>query len=263
MFNTATNAVFMTHRGFTDIFNIFGVLTYYYALQKWNTIYYITRDDAQDIVDYYVRDKPKIKPLYFPMSILTEIQHTYSKEQYHAFLRKILSVESFELLNVGLWDKFHTKPEMKDKWETCDLRARGHNFVRFFYVNYGLEYSLRVQKFEFTRDIPREEEVYNRFCATFGKSYSITHALSNQEIRTHENVALINIAEYSTTIFDCLTILENAVELHLLDSVWAAFVYLCAAKYGLFQKKRIVIYAKRGYRMMFQDPVKIPTIEIV
>lgn len=260
---TTTNAIFMTHRGYTDIFNIFGVLTYYYKLQKWDIIHYITRDDAKDMVDYYVRDKPGIQPLYLPMSKLTEIQNTYSKERYESFLRNVLSVDSFELLNVGLWDKFHTNAEMKDKWETVDFRVRDHNFVRFFYVNYGLDYKLRIHNFEFTRDIPREQEVYKRFCSTHGDKYSITHAIPNKEIQTKLDLPVINIAEYSTTFFDCLTILENAFELHLLDSVWAAFVYLCAAKYGLFKEKRIVIYAKRGYRMMFQDPVKLQNIEIV
>ena len=54
-----------------------------------------------------------------------------------------------------------------------------------------------------------------------------------------------------------IKVLENAIEIHLLDSVWGAFIYQLDAKYKLFQSKKIVLYAKRGYHKMFLSPVKL------
>ena len=57
--------------------------------------------------------------------------------------------------------------------------------------------------------------------------------------------------------FDMIKVLENSIEIHLLDSVWGAFVYLLDAKYRLFKNKKIFLYAKRGYKSMFEEPVKL------
>jgi predicted RNase H-like HicB family nuclease len=51
--------------------------------------------------------------------------------------------------------------------------------------------------------------------------------------------------------------LENALEIHLLDSVWGAFIYQLDAKYNLFQNKKIFLYAKRGHIRMFKEPIKL------
>ena len=54
-----------------------------------------------------------------------------------------------------------------------------------------------------------------------------------------------------------IKVLENAIEIHLLDSVWGALIYQLDAKYKLFQSKKIILYAKRGYNAMFLSPVKL------
>jgi len=54
-----------------------------------------------------------------------------------------------------------------------------------------------------------------------------------------------------------ITVLENALEIHLLDSVWGAFIYQLDAKYKLFKNKKIILYADRGYKPMFTRPIQL------
>lgn len=61
----------------------------------------------------------------------------------------------------------------------------------------------------------------------------------------------------SNMFFDMIKVLENAIEIHLLDSVWGAVVYHLDAKYKLFENKKIILYSKRGYSSMFNEPVKL------
>jgi hypothetical protein len=69
--------------------------------------------------------------------------------------------------------------------------------------------------------------------------------------------------EYLIYFFDYIKVLENAIEIYLLDSIWGAFIYQLDAKYKLFQNKKIFLYAKRGYRKMFEEPVRLENWTII
>ena len=73
----------------------------------------------------------------------------------------------------------------------------------------------------------------------------------------YQNYPIINLNGISNIFFDIIKILENAIEIHLLDSVWGAFIYQLDAKYKLFHNKKIFLYAKRDYRKMFEEPIKL------
>ena len=68
---------------------------------------------------------------------------------------------------------------------------------------------------------------------------------------------IINLNKISNIFFDYIKVLENAIEIHLLDSVWGTFIYMLDSKYKLFQNKKIYLYANRGYIAMFIDPIKL------
>ena len=54
-----------------------------------------------------------------------------------------------------------------------------------------------------------------------------------------------------------IKILENAIEIHLIDSIWGAFIYLLDTRYKLFRDKKIYLYPKRRWGKMFQEPLKL------
>lgn len=250
------SALFISHQGFTDIINTLGLLNYFYCQNKWSDIHVLIRDDAKDCLDYFVKDKPNI---YIHSASLDQINtHLESEktEDVHEMLKNIMSLDEYDTLIIGCND-VHNLNEYKNRW------SYETNFVRQFYNCYNINYNARITHFSFTRDLNAEETQYKRFVDKYGDNYSITHLISANEARTTQNCPLIEINQYSSIFFDCIKILENAKELHLLDSIWAALVYCIQGRYNLFENKRIVIYTKRGHVYMFTDPVQIPNIEIV
>jgi hypothetical protein len=52
----------------------------------------------------------------------------------------------------------------------------------------------------------------------------------------------VNLNGITNNIFSFIKVLENAKELHLIDSIWASFCYLLDAKYNLLKGKTIYLY---------------------
>jgi len=71
---------------------------------------------------------------------------------------------------------------------------------------------------------------------------------------------LNNITEI---FFDMIKVLENSIEIHLIDSVWGALIYLLDAKHNLFKNKNIYLYAFRKHHKMFTEPVKLKNWKII
>jgi hypothetical protein len=104
-------------------------------------------------------------------------------------------------------------------------------------------YSTRIDDFTFTRNHELENIVYQNFINKYGKEYILYHEVVKDQaeiIKEYgEPKKTINLNRISDTFFDMISILENALEIHLLDSVWGAFVYQLNAKYKLFKHKKI------------------------
>ena len=107
-----------------------------------------------------------------------------------------------------------------------------------------MPYITRINDFIFQRDHELESRIYNDFIKEHGTNYILYHeVIENYD----KNIKAINLKSISNLFFDMIMVLEKAIEIHLLDSVWGAFVYQLDAKYRLFKDKKIVLYAKRGY----------------
>jgi hypothetical protein len=133
-------------------------------------------------------------------------------------------------------------------------------FVKGFYSSYDIPYITRVNNFTFNRDYELENKTYTNFISIHGNNYIVYHEIIENY---DKNKKIINLNGISNLFFDYIKVLENAYEIHLLDSVWAAFIYLLDAKYKLFQNKNIILYARRGYRKMFEDPIKLDNWTII
>jgi hypothetical protein len=166
----------------------------------------------------------------------------------------ILGLEDYDTLFIGIPDQ-HCTNDYKGKFGAYKC----NNFVKCFYEAYRIPFLIRVSMFDFTRDHDLEQNAYDAFVAKHGTQYSLKHAVYD----VASDCPIIELDNATPLFFDYIQILENAKELHLLDSVWAAVVYHLAAKYGLFKDKKIVIYCKRGYTWMFNDPVELPQFEFV
>ena len=228
------------HQGWTDIFNCLSLIDYYYNLD-FDKIYLLIRDDAKDFIDYYIENKKdKIIPLYV---------YKYNLDNY-SFGRDTDNIKSNKIL------LFHgiNDIERKDKYKNIFLKYE-YCFVERFYKCYDIDYINRIECFNFSRNYELEEKTYNNFIEKYGTKYILHHEIN--EIVKNDDISYVNLNGITNIFFDYIKILVNAIEIHLLDSVWGALIYLLDAKYKLFSNKKIYIYCKRNYTEMYTNPVKL------
>ena len=226
------------HQGWTDIINSFGLINYY--CNKYDKIYLIMRDDAKRLVDFYTNDLTNIEILYEPKDSLS-FDFVINKYNF-------LKLEQPDKLGIGIHDE-HRTDEYKGMF---DKTTKATCFVEAFYKCYNIPYNIRIDDFTFTRNYDLEQATYQNFVNKYGNDYILYHeVISNYD----ESKNIINLNGVSDTFFDMITVLEHAIEIHVLDSVWAAFIYQLDAKYGLFKHKKISVYLNRNYKTMFSKPI--------
>jgi hypothetical protein len=239
------NGILYFHQGWSDIINCLPLINYYCNL--YNKIYLIVREDSKEIINFYCKSINNIIILYIDKYILDNANiMNYIKNEYN------INIGELECL-------FHGYPDIyrdsiyKDifhlkfiPYEMC--------FVKCFYELYDISYITRVNLFEFERNYEIEEIRYKEFINKYGANYILHHEIFDID---ENNNSIINLNGISNTFFDMIKVLENAKEIHLLDSVWGVFIYLLDAKYNLFKNRniKIYLYPKRGYNIMFQEPI--------
>jgi hypothetical protein len=228
------------HQGWTDIINQLALVNLY--SKKYKEIKLIMREDAKPMVDFYVRDKKNVSVIYSPLDIFNE---------------SILFEPNSEIIFHGLVDKYRVDNFKNAFWNNNPTMF----FVKKFYITYGLDYMLRINDFDFERYHLLEEKTYQNFIKENGDKYILYHedvergVILNQEQKN--DVKYFDLNKKSDIFFDFIKIIENAKEIHLIDSVWAALIYHMDAKYGLFKHIPIHIYCLRGYLEMFTEPIKL------
>lgn len=230
------------HQGWTDIINSFGLINYY--CNKYDKIYLMMKENAKPLVDFYAKDLTNIKILYEPQHMLS---FNYIIDKYN-----FLKLEQPDKLGIGYFDEHRTdghEGTFKINYINNDMC-----FVEAFYISYNIPYNTRIDDFTFTRNYELEKITYQNFVNKYGEEYILYHEVIKEYDKSKP---IINLNGISDTFFDMITVLENALEIHLLDSVWGAFIYHLDAKYGLFKNKKISLYANRGYTRMFTQPVKL------
>ena len=241
------NGILYFHQGWTDIINCIAIINYYCKL--YDLIYLIMREDAKELVNFYVKNIKNIKIFYEEKININENGIPFVINKY-----KNLNLENNDFIGIGVHDILRNDKYKNNFAKTCDF------FVTKFYTCYDIPYINRINDFTFNRNIKLEENKYNEFINTYGKKYILYHEIIENY---DKNISIINLNCISNIFFDMIKVLENAIEIHLLDSVWGAFIYQLDAKYRLFQSKKIILYAKRGYKEMFLNPIKLDNWKII
>lgn len=243
------------HQGWTDIICQLSLIDYY--LNKYDELKVIMRSDSKPIVDFYVKNKNVI---------VNYIETDNGREINNSHLHDI-GIE-YDIL-------FHGQHDIHRK-DTYRNSCSGENpkgyffFIEAFYGCYDIDYTQRVESFIVERDMDQEEKKYQEFIKTNGDKYILYHDDENNHINgTHhistkikfdnriEGYKYINLNRSSRVLFDYIKILQNAKEIHLIDSIWGSFCYQMDAKYEIFKDKTIYLYPMRGHDRMFTFPKKI------
>ena len=245
-----TDGLLLFHQGWTDILNSLALITLY--APRYETLHIIARTEAAVFVNFYCRFLDNVHVICLPKTMINDIFAFYWAQQ-HDTLARIQSIlaldtDSTDLLFHGSSD-VHRRDDYKDAYHNAC--TGGMFFVDAFYTPYGLDPSLRISHFTVERDHNREQEFYTAFYKKHGEKYHLTHGIHT------DNPHAVELGNTTETFFDAIQVLEHAQSMTLIDSVWAALVYLLQAKYGLFSKTPITIVSRgHGYEGMFYQPVR-------
>ena len=239
------NGLIMFHQGWTDIVNCLSIINFY--SEKYQNITLAIRDDSKDLIDFYCKNIPNVNVKYYPKYKLDNSLNEVIDEN-----------PNNELLFIGLHDVYRND-EFKDKFRTSNSSSC---FVEKFYIDSGIEYINRINLFNINRDVELENNVFNKFIEVNGPDYILYHEDSSRDIKIDKtnfntNFKHIDLNGVSSVFFDYIKILENAKEIHLIDSVWASIIYHIDCKYKLFSHIPIHLHCLRDYQTMFIKPIKL------
>jgi hypothetical protein len=221
---------FYTHQGWTDIINCLPLINYY--SKNYDELVVVVREDSKPILDYYTKHLKNVIMYYVSKPILDT---------------SVLNLPyDYDILYHGYHDRFRN-----DKYINKFSQHNGF-FVKAFYETYDIPFFEKVNSFELVRDLDLEQNKYEEFIKEYGENYIIVHDDQNSpggetginlsDVLKEKN-NIVNVNSKTKNVFDYIKILENAKEIHLVDSIWAATCYLIDSKYSFFKDKEINLYA--------------------
>ena len=254
-----TRGILYFHQGWTDIVNCLPLVNYY--CKRYGYIYLLMRKDAKPLVDYYTESIKNLTIIYEKKDKINNQNHDYFNIKIYGSKGINEFKKYIKFLGIGDHDKFRS-----DQYKG-NFVNKPKFFVQSFYVNYDIPYMSRVNDFSYKRNQILEDMVYKEFIANHTDKYILYHEAIDKnrispnlrELVNTGEIKLVNLNKKTNIFLDYVKVLENAKELHLLDSVWGAIAYLLDAKYKLFQDKgkKVFLYAKRGHSPMFTSPVQL------
>lgn len=234
------NGILYFHQGWTDIINCLSLIDYY--LENYEKIYLFSREDSKNLIDFYLSNKNnRVIPIYINKSNLDNLNTI------HFFSKNIDNINNYNILYHGCHDRYR-----KDNYNNSFSKSVSF-FVESFYKLYNINYMTRVTHFNIQRNYDLENSKYAEFIKKYGEKYILQHEIND----IISKLPIINLNGTTDTFFDYIKIIENAQEIHLLDSVWGTLIYQLDAKYNLFKNIKIYIYCKRGYHDMFKNPIQL------
>ena len=263
------------HQGWSDIVNCLSLINYY--TRFYNQVVVLIRSDAKDLVDFYTRNLQGVSVVYIETDngrFYGSIRKTNCSNVEYSSDDGITIPLDFKLLFHAEHDSYR-EDEYKGYWRKTIKKPTKH-FVESFYTYYNVPYSTRINSFTLDRNHTIEDKVYSEFVHNNSTKYVLYHDDSTNhkngsyhistkiQLSKHiEGYKYVNLHRLSSTFFDFIKVLENAEELHLIDSVWASLCYQLDAKYGLLSSKAVKLYNMRGQKEMFLNPVTLSNWEII
>jgi hypothetical protein len=247
--------------GWTDVINFLPLLSYY-AKDQNLLVYYIISINFKNVVEYYTRTSKNIRLIIWDPSD-SKFSNIVHDNKLMINILKVLNLDfdPSEIKFTSWYDEERYDNYKNAFTKNMAIKNLYHDFVELSYTSYDIDPIERVNSFNLDRDLDLENIKYEEFIKEFGDRYILHHEIS--ECIVDSDIKYINLNGRTLTFFDYVKILENAIEIHLLDSVWGAVCYLLDAKYKIFKNKKIFLYAKRGYYKMFVNPLELDNWTII
>lgn len=224
------NGIVFFHQGWTDIVNCLPLVRYYYHI--YDSITLIMRDDAKEMVNYYLNDiLDKVKILYVEKKEL-DSTHTVS-----------LMLKKF---GVGCDILFHGQHDIfrNDIYTNSFMKSDvSKHFVSNFYESYSIPSNSRFTFNSFRRDHDLEDIVYKQFLGAIPTSnYVLSHFPKYWDGNFTIPKFDYNLDGATSNPFSFIKVLSNSKEIHLVDSVWASVIYNLDMSNFMFRNTMIYLY---------------------
>src|SRR3972149_4916392 len=225
--------ILIHHQGWGDLLTCHGLVRY--NCNKYTQIVLLIRDDAKELCNYMYKDIIENGNLimdYVPKSVLDNNIKNYINNKYDTNINLLIHGMAFDYLD--------PKKVIKNN--------RHMSFGHQFYENYGINSINRINCFEIIRDKNLEDNLYNKVINDIGKEYIVIHEDINRNIIINKqyinnNMPLYNLDGQSNKLFDMIKIIENAKEIHLIESTYSIMIYLLQQKYNLFSNIPIKMHS--------------------
>jgi hypothetical protein len=226
------------HRGWTDQIAMMPIINYYNTIYDQLTILNVPY--AKPLFDFYLRNKNNITTIYSSDFNSNGVRPS----KFYPF-----PISEYDYLFHGKHDK-HRNDEYKDVYMSVPWNGSDDSphFGNRYYEFYDIDFIDKINYFEFERDLTAEEEKFNEFQKNFSSNYILYHDNMQDPInmfkdyQKRKDMEYINLNGILVECFQMIKVLQNAKELHLMDSAWAQFCYLLDAKYNLLNNVNVYIY---------------------
>ena len=259
------------HQGWTDIIMCMALINFY--KESYDVLYIIIRSDAKTLLDFYIRNLDNVYSV--PINTDNGRFHGAICTNYEGdnviYENNIIKIPSnFDILFHYEHDSYRKDKYKSLFWKSYNLIKTSTSFAEEFYSYYDIDYINRVKKFKILRDNDLEDKTYQKFIKENGYNYVLYHDDDTNHLHGIHHVSTkikfdkiisdhtyVNLNKKSYMFFDYLKIIENAKELHLVDSVWASIIYHLDASINFLNKKPVNLYCFRNHENLFLYPVKL------
>tara|TARA_Y100001938_G_scaffold145561_1_gene222502 strand:- start:4981 stop:5766 length:786 start_codon:yes stop_codon:yes gene_type:complete len=185
-----------------------------YLLNSYDQVYVVTYGQKVEHVKYMYRDDPRIH-------IVAETDAASGKHAQRK-IRKIRAryeKEGFDA-RMFFWPYMRDWPDLVER---IGLDVEKSCWCEAFYKAVGVDYKQRHESFYFKRDPHRERELYKRL--GLPKEYAfVASKRAKKQSRIYLNTKLPIVSPDSfplkTLVFDWMSVIENATEIHTVDTSW-------------------------------------------
>lgn len=256
-----TDAIIIHHQGWTDIINCLGLVRYSCEKLGYNKCALIIREDAYELVNYVLKDIPNL--------VIVKKKHLDISNTNRPYIKYIINnVKNTHRLFYGRAIDTYYLGKIKKK------NTMSKNFVNDFYSNYNIEPINRIDMFKLNRDTELEDKRYKEVIDKVSKKeYVLIHYETSNHSKKKYGINIkkfnidhindkyrelpkFNLDQSSDLFFDMIKVFENAKEIHLMESVWCAVIYLLQKKYGLLKDIKIYIHEyirPRGLHVLYPN----------
>jgi hypothetical protein len=247
----SNNGLLIFHQGWTDIINCLPLVTYFQKIYQRLLVFH--KQEAFDLFQYYCSQYPTLQLIQVPNDFEQEkrlIEHSvkYFKESF------FIDIGDFNI--IGVHDIFRD-----DQYKGVFMQKKDYFSVKF-YTAYDIPHSVRLDSFSHPHNEQLEKEFFHRHSPN--EPYILVHDTDTNKISLPETHSRkVQLQGLSSRFFDARLLLENASEIHVIDSVWAAVCYSLDGKYRCLSHIPIYVYCQRGHSELFTKPVHLPNWTIV